>query len=153
MAVENPAARFRVENSASGGGGGGLASISEHLLATRSGPVSPVFGRRRRRLVERSALGLELDELARHVVTASLRQDPQHGPASLVEVDTASQRTPQRTAGPLNHVAHLKHRQADDSVLARETVVSHAQVKFVEVRVRVASERTVSQHHIRRHLN
>jgi len=110
-------------------------------------PVSPVLGGRGRRLVERSTLGLEFDELARHVVAAPVRQDPQHGPAGLVEVNAARQRAPERAAGPLDDVAHLKHGQADDTVLPGETVVANTQVKFIQVRVRLASQRTASHHH------
>jgi len=43
-----------------------------------------------RRLIERPTLRLEFDELARDIIAAAVRQDPQHGPTSLVEVNTAS---------------------------------------------------------------
>ena len=90
----------------------------------------------------RSTLGLEFDELARDVVAAAMRQNPQHGPAGLVELNAARERAPQRTAGPLHHVAHLQDGQADDAVLARETVVANAQVEFVQVWIRLAAEWT-----------
>ena len=105
-------------------------------------------GGRRLLAVERSTLGLELDELSCYVVTAAVRQDPQDCPAGLIKVNTAGQRTPESTAGPLHHVSHLQHRQTHDSVLACETVVADTQVKFVEIRVGLASQRTVPQHHI-----
>jgi len=69
--------------------------------------VSPVFGRGGQRLVKRPTLGLKLDELARNVVVSSLGENPQNGPAGLVEVNAAGERTPQCATRPLDDVSHL----------------------------------------------
>ena len=106
-----------------------------------------MFRRAGRCLFESPTFRLKFNELARDIVAASMRQNPQNGPAGLVEVDAASQRTPQRTAGPLHDVSHLKDGQTDDAIFARETVVTDAEVEFVAVGVALASQRTVVHQH------
>ena len=110
-----------------------------------SNPVSPVFRRAGRRLAERPTLRLKFYELARHVVAAALRQNPQHSPAGLVEVDAPGQRTPQGAAGSLDDVPHLQDGQPDDAIFAGEAVVANTKMKFVAVWVRLASQRTSLQ--------
>ena len=109
-----------------------------------------MFRRRRRRLLERPTFRLQFDELSGDVVTTSLREDPQNGPAGLVEVYTAGQRTPQRAAGPFDHVPHLKHGQTDDPVFTGEAIVTYTEMKFVAVRVGFASQWTVEHTHTTR---
>jgi len=86
-------------------------------------------------VTERPALGLKFNELPGDVVATSLRQNSQHRPSGLVEVNAPRQRTPEGAAGPLDEVSHLKHGQTDAAILACETVVSHAQVQLVTVRI------------------
>ena len=121
-----------------------FCSNTVDYAVARQNPVSPMFRRAGRCLFERPTFRLKFYELARDVVATSLRENPQHSPAGLVEVDAPRQRTPQRAARSLDDVSHLKDGQTDDAILAGEAVVPHAEVKFVAVRVRLTSQRTVA---------